>query len=313
MGVDLKPIMVKDSIRLEELGNRVITIDASNILHQFISTIRSTDGSPMTDSSGNITSHLIGLFYRTLKLRRDFSLKPVYVFDGEMPDIKTKEIEKRADRRRKASEKWREAREEGETEEAFKLAVKAGVLTEEMTQDAKTLLSYMGVPHVQAPGEAEAQCAYMTRDESVFAMNSRDYDSLLFGAVKLLRYLTISNKEDIEIISLQAFLDHHGITLEQLVDMGILIGTDYNEGVYGVGPKTSLKLIKEHGKIEDIPEKYLEKLDENYVEVRKLFQEPPITEGYSLEFGEPDKDKIVNFLCGKRDFPKKRVINNLEK
>jgi flap endonuclease-1 len=95
--------------------------------------------------------------------------------------------------------------------------------------------------------------------------------------------------------------------------MGILIGTDYNEGIYGVGPKTSLKLIKKYGRIEDIPEKYREKLGEDYDKVRKLFHEHPIKEHYDLKFSEPDKRNLVEFLCGKRDFPKKRVINNLEK
>jgi len=313
MGVDLKSIIVKDTIQLGELGNQVITIDASNILHQFISTIRQPDGSPMIDSEGNITSHLIGLFYRTLKLRRDFSVKPVYVFDGDMPGFKTEEVEKRAERRRIAEKKWEKAKEEGKKEEAFKHAVRAGVLSDQMIIDGKTLLNHMGVPYVQAPGEAEAQCAYMTRDESVFAMNSRDYDSLLFGAQKLLRYLTISNKENIEIIDLEGFLNHHDIFLHQLVDIGILIGTDYNEGIYGVGPKTSLKLIKKYGRIEDIPEKYREKLGEDYVKVRKLFHEPPITAEYRLEFSEPNKRNLVEFLCEERGFPKKRVINNLEK
>jgi flap endonuclease-1 len=313
MGVDLKSIMVKDSIQLDELGNKVITIDASNILHQFLSTIRQSDGSPMTDSKGNITSHLIGLFYRTLKLRRDFSVKPVYVFDGEMPNFKTEEVEKRAKQRRIAEKKWEEAKEGGKKEEAFRQAVRAGVLSEQMIIDAKTLLRHMGVPYVQAPGEAEAQCAYMTRDESVLAMNSRDYDSLLFGAQRLLRYLTISNKENIELIDLEDFLNHHDISLHQLVDIGILIGTDYNEGIYGVGPKTSLKLIKKYGRIEDIPENYREKLDEDYVMIRKLFHEPPIAGNYRIEFNEPDKRNLVKFLCRERGFPKKRVINNLEK
>ncbi len=316
VGVNLRPIVVKDSIDLEELEDRVITVDASNILHQFLSTIREPDGTPLTDSQGNITSHLVGLFYRTLKLKRDFSIMPVYVFDGEMPDMKTRVISERAERRRRAEKRWEEAREEGKTKEAFRAAVKTGVLTDVMIQDAKTVLEYMGVPYVQAPGEAESQCAFMTLDGSVFAMNSRDYDSLLFGARKLLRYLSISNKKDVEIIDLGKFLSHHGIGLEQLVDMGILMGTDYNEGIYGVGPKTALKLINEYGRIEDVPEKYLEKLnkmDEDYHRIRRYFLEPPVTSDYDLDLHEPDKEGLVNFLCEERGFPEQRVVDNLEK
>jgi len=178
MGVKLKPIIVKESIGLEEVGNKIITVDASNILHQFISTIRQPDGRLLKDSDGNITSHLVGLFYRTLKLMRDFSVKPVYVFDGAMPSFKIEEIEKRVKRRKEAEKKWEEAREKGKTKEAFREAVKSGTLTHQMIQDSKTLLNHMGLPFVQAPGEAEAQCAYMTRDEKVFAMKLRKLGEL---------------------------------------------------------------------------------------------------------------------------------------
>lgn len=313
MGVDLKSILVKDTIKLDELKGKVITIDASNILHQFLSTIRKPDGTPLTDSQGNVTSHLIGLFYRTLKMMREFSVKPVYVFDGEMPDLKTDVVEERVERRREAKEKWSNAKQVGKDEKAFKEAVKTGFLDDQMIKDAKLLLNNMGLPTVQAPGEAEAQCAYMTHDEEIYAMNSRDYDSMLFGASKLLRYMTISKKDNIEIIDLDRFLNHHGISWAQLVDMGILIGTDYNEGVFRVGPKTALKLIKRHGSIEKIPEKYQKKLDENYTDVRKLFLDPPLIEDYSLEFKEINRTGVMQFLCEERDFPHERVLNNLEK
>lgn len=312
MGVDLRPLIVSDVIGLDELEGKVITVDASNILHQFLSTIRQPDGAPLTDSEGNVTSHLVGLFYRTLKLMRR-SIKPVYVFDGEMPDLKTGVVEERARRRREAERKWEEAKKNGKAGEAFREAVRSSYLDDQMIRDAKTLLGHLGLPTIQAPGEAEAQCAYMTRDEEVFAMNSRDYDSLLFGAKRLLRYLTIKNRENIEVIYLDRLLGRHDLSFEQLVDVGILIGTDYNDGVFRVGPKTSLKLIKKHGRIEDLPEKYLEKLDDGYREVRDLFHDPPITSDYDLVFREPNKSDLVQFLCEERGFPRERVLNSLNK
>jgi len=313
MGVNLRPIIVKNSIDMENLKNRIITIDASNIIHQFLSTIRQPNGTPLTDSEGNITSHLVGLFYRTLRLLKDFSIKPVYVFDGEMPDVKFDIVEKRKIRREKAAEKWIEMKKKKSNEEAFREAVKSAVISPQMIQDSKKLLSLLGLPTVQALGEAEAQCAYMTKNAKIFAMNSRDYDSLLFGAKILLRYLTISSKTNVEIIKLDEFLKHHKITHEQLVDIGILIGTDYNDGIFGVGPKTSLKLIKQYERIENIPTKYLDALDENFLEIRNLFLNPVVTDEYSLRFSEPDKSGLINFLCEEGGFPKERVVNNLEK
>ena len=313
MGVNLKPLIRNSTLNIDDLIDKVISVDASNVFHQFLSTIRNPDGTPLTDSRGNVTSHLVGLFYRTIRLLKEFSIKPVYVFDGEMPMLKRDVIEKRERKRRVAEESWVHAIEEGDKDKAHREAVRSTHLNKQMLGDAEKLLDLLGLPTIQAPGEAEAQCAYMTHDKNVYAMNSRDYDSLLFGAEKLLRHLTISNRENIEIIVLERFLEEHEITLEQLVDIGILMGTDYNNGIYGVGPKTSLKLIKAHGRIEDIPEKYLNKLEADFKEVRKLFLQPPIKSDYKLDFKEPDKKGIIKFLCDERGFPRDRVLNNLTK
>ena len=313
MGVNLRPLIEIDTIAMKELKNKVITVDASNVLHQFLSTIRGPDGSPLKDPNGIVISHLVGLFYRTIRVLNEFLIKPIYVFDGEMPDLKTDVIRKRARRREKAREKWIQAREAGDEKKAYREAVRSAYLDNQMLDDAKRLLDLLGLPTVQAPSEAEAQCAYMTKNEVVFAMNSRDYDSLLFGAEKLLRHLTISNKENVEIIILENFLQRNCITIEQLVDIGILMGTDYNNGIYGVGPKTALKLIKEHNKIENIPDKYVNKLEVDYQDIRKLFLDPPITTNYELKFKEPDREGIIRFLCDEKGFPRDRVTNNLEK
>ena len=313
MGVNLKPLIERNTVTIKELKGQIIAVDAPNVLHQFLSTIRKPDGSLLTDSDGNVTSHLVGLFYRTVRLMNEFSIKPVYVFDGEMPLLKKGVIEERLKIRKEAEERSVQAREAGNIEKALREAVRSIHLNEQMLKDAERLLRLLGLPTVQAPGEAEAQCAYMTRDREVYAMNSRDYDSLLFGAEKLLRHLTISTKENVEIIILEDFLKHHGITLEQLVDMGILIGTDYNDGVFGVGPKTSLKLIKQYDRIENIPKKYIERLDVEFRDVRRLFLEPPTTSDYELKFRDKDKEGLLSFLCEERGFPKDRVLNNLTK
>ncbi len=191
-------------------------------------------------------------------------------------------------------------------------------LTKLMADDAKMLLNLLGIPVVQAPSEAEAQTAYMARRGDVWAASSRDFDSLLFVAPKLLRYLTLSGKEFLpsrglsrplkpELISLRTLLTRHQISREQLVDLAILIGTDFNQGIRGVGPKTALKLVKKHHRIEDLPSEIKSKVSDHYQNVRRIFLNPKITSEYVLEYGGLEEEELYAFLCEQRDFSRSRV------
>ena len=321
MGVNIRDLVKAKPISLDDLTGRVIAIDAYNALYQFLSIIRQYDGTPLIDKNNNVTSHLSGLFYRTINLL-EFKVKPVYVFDGRPPILKVSTIKAREEVRRESREKWSMAVEAGEYEEAKKYAQASSTLTKEMVEEAKILLKFMGVPFIEAPGEGEAQAAYMNLKGDVWACASQDWDSLLFGAPRLVRNLTISGrrklpgkavyiKVETELVTLEQVLQDNNITREQLIDIGILVGTDYNEGVKGIGPKSALNLIRKYGCLEKILAG--EGIDFNYPigEIRKLFTHPEITKEYTLFWGEPKSDQIIELLHVKHDFSLDRVKSAL--
>jgi len=323
--VNLRELVPRREITFEELRGRVIAIDAYNALYQFLATIRQPDGTPLMDSRGNITSHLSGLLYRTVNLL-EMGIKPVYVFDGKPPEMKDLEILKRMKHKEEALRKYEEALRRGDIRSARKYAQQTGRLTEEMVKDAKRLLDLLGVPWVQAPSEGEAQAAYMTIKGDAWATASQDYDSLLFGAVRLVRNLTISGRRKLpgkdiyveispELIELDKVLKELGINRRQLVDVAILIGTDYNpEGVKGIGPKKALRLIKTYGSLEKVLPIIKEaQFPVDPLKIREFFLNPDVTDRYSLEWRTPDVEGLVKFLCGEHDFSESRVKRAAER
>lgn len=321
MGADIGDLLEKEEVELEYFSGKKIAIDAFNTLYQFISIIRQPDGTPLKDSRGRITSHLSGILYRVSNMV-DVGMKPIFVFDGEPPDFKKAEIEERAKRRLEAEEKWIAAVQAGERD-AKKYAQAAGRVDEYIVNSSKELLDYMGIPYVDAPSEGEAQAAYMAAKGDVDYTGSQDYDSLLFGSPKLARNLAITGKRKLpgknvyidvkpEIILLAENLRRLEITREQMIDIAILVGTDYNEGVKGVGIKKALRLIKTHGDIFRAL-KVLKVEIENVEAIREFYLNPPVTDDYRIEFGEPDADKVIEFLCEEHDFSVERVEKALEK
>lgn len=317
MGVNISPLIIKKIITLDDLSNRTIAVDANNELHQFIALVRGSDGTPLRDREGNVTSHITGLMFRASRLIYDYNVTPIYVFDGSPPPLKKEELEKRRQLREQAAKAWMIAKEAGDLHTAYSKAVASGRLTKPMIEDSKRLLRLMGISYVEAPSEAEAQSAYMTIKGDVWATASRDYDSLLFGAPRLLRYITISGVEFLprkgvvrslktELIDLNEMLKTLGISREQLIDLAILVGTDFNHGVKGVGPKKGLRLVKQYGRIEDFPDDLITMLGD-YGEVREIFLKPSVTDDYKTEFHELDKEGLYAFLCGEKGFSSKRV------
>ena len=322
MGVNLTPIILKHVSTLESLEGKSFAVDANNYLYQFLALIRMPDGTPLKDSKGNITSHLTGLVFRTTRLMHEYKMRLVFVFDGKPPKLKTEEIKKRRETRDKATKEWKEALKAGDYAAAFSKAIVTSRLTRPMIEDSKHLLSLLGIPYVQAPSEGEAQAAYIAAKGDVWAASSKDYDSLLFGTPRLLRFLTITGKEYLpskgtsrplkpELIILKEFLEKHGITREQLVDLAILVGTDFNQGIKGIGPKTAVKLIRTHKKLENMPDKI--KPPPNYQRVRKVFLEPDVNEDYNISYGELQEEEIYYFLCEERDFSQKRIQTAVER
>jgi len=318
LGVGLTPIIHKRVTKLDDLRGRSLAVDALNVLHQFLALIRSREGIPLKSKDGQVTSHLVGLAFRTTKLIADYNMRPIFVFDGMHPPLKRREVERRREARAKAEKEYFDAINRGDYSDVFSKAVMTGKLSSQMISDSKRLLEYLGIPCVQAPAEGEAQAAFMASKGDVWAVNSRDYDSLLFGAPRLVRYVTIQGREFLpskglsrrlepEIIDLEDFLRHHGITRRQLVDLAILIGTDFNEGIKGIGPKRALRLVEKHGCLEDMPQEVKMDLPNNYLEIRNLYLEPEITDKYKMEWGSLDEDRLFDFLCGERSFSRRRV------
>jgi len=318
LGFDLSPLVVRRQIALDDLRGRSLAVDANNLLYQFLALIRMRDGRPFTDEHGNVTSHLLGLLMRTTRLMGDYHVRPVFIFDGKPPDLKTKTLKARREYREKARREWEDAVKRQDYSAAWKKAVRMDSLNKSMQDDAKTVLTLLGIPHIKAPEEGEAQAAYLARKGDVWAANSRDYDSVLFGAPRLVRYVTISGQEFLpskgtsrplipELIELEQLLKTLEVSREQLVDLAILVGTDFNQGIKGVGPKTALKLIKKHRILENLPLEYREQLPAESQEIRNLFLNPPVTDDYDLEFKGLSEVDLKRFLCAERGFSSDRV------
>ncbi|CCC81120.1 flap endonuclease-1 [Thermoproteus tenax] len=321
----LIPKEARKELKLEQLSGRVIALDAYNALYQFLASIRQPDGTPLMDSRGRVTSHLNGLFYRTINLV-EAGIRPVYVFDGKPPELKRREIEARRAAKEKAREQMAKAAAEGKTEEVAKYAKRVVYITDSMAEDAKALLTAMGIPWVQAPSEGEAQAAHMAAKGSAWGAGSQDYDSLLFGAPRLVRNLAVSSRRKVgeeyvevppEVIELESALRALKLkSREQLIDLAILLGTDYNpDGVPGVGPQRALKIIQEHGSLENALRTVLKAVEwpVDPLEIKRMFLSPPATDNYRVEFREPDVAEVYRILVEEHDFSRERVEKGLER
>jgi len=319
MGVGLREILAdyKTSVTWDALAGSA-AIDGNNALYQFLTIIRQPDGTPLMDREGRVTSHLSGLFFRTATLMEK-GIRPVYVFDGKPPELKARTIEERRAVRTRAKEAWKEARAAGDEKEAYKQARSATRLDRDLIAGAKELLGMMGIPYFDAPSEGEAQAAYMVQRGDVSYAVSQDYDSLLFGVPVLVRNLTVSGKRKIrgrtvsiepERIILSELLQGLGITRDDLISMGILIGTDFNTGIKGIGPKTALKIVRNGTFEETMAEKAPET---DFGPIVDFFKNPPVLKDYSVEWRPPDEQGLYDLLCRNYDFSPVRVESVLEK
>lgn len=334
MGVNLLDLVreYRKVITLENLRDKTLAIDAMNWLYQFLAIIRERDGSPLRDYEGNVTSHLMGLFHRNLNFL-EMDIKPVYVFDGKPPERKSETIKERQAVKREARKQMERAREAGDLEEARKYASATSKLTGDMVSEAKALLRAFGIPVVQAPSEGEAQASHMVARGDIWATASQDYDSFLFGSQRLVRNLNVRRSRkvgnttvpvDIEWYSLRTILRELDLTRDQLIDVGILIGTDFHDGVKGVGPKTALKLVRKHGDVDTMLARDIAVRKKplaaslpaaDYHEIRDIFLDPPVTDDYAgqLKWTKPDYAAIATLLVERHNFDPQRVETNLKK
>ncbi|KAJ9212674.1 hypothetical protein DTO166G4_5745 [Paecilomyces variotii] len=313
-----------DAIKVGEIKNhfgRKVAIDASMSIYSFLIAVRS-DGQQLMSDTGETTSHLMGMFYRTLRMI-DNGIKPLYVFDGAPPKLKSGELAKRTARKAEATEAHEEAKETGTAEDIEKFSRRTVRVTREHNAECKKLLKLMGVPYIDAPTEAEAQCAVLARAGKVYAAASEDMDTLCFEAPILLRHLTFSEqrKEPIQEIHLSRVLEGMDMSREQFVDLCILLGCDYLEPIPKVGPNTALKLIREHGSLEKVLEsfekdpkkKYVVPEDWPYQDARELFLHPDVRPAdhpdCDFKWENPDVEGLVDFLVKDKGFSEDRVRN----
>jgi flap endonuclease-1 len=317
--------MVKKPVTMEELSGRTLTIDALNYIYAFLSVIRQPDGTPLKDTKMRTTSHLSGLFYRSINLLES-NVKPIFVFDGKPPELKKDTVKERQEQRKEAKERWEAALTAGDIIAARKYAKFALAVNDAMLQESKDLLEYMGIAWIQAPSEGEAQASYMTKKGVAWGTGSQDYDSILFGSPRLIRNIVISGRRKVpgkniylriepELVDAAESMKNIGVTREQLIEVALILGTDYNPGIKGIGPKTALKLIKKYGSAEvALNEKGISTM-QSYGEVRELLHNPEITDDYEVKPKKLDKDRVIHLLVNEHDFSFDRVqaaLNRIE-
>jgi flap endonuclease-1 len=285
------------------------------MLYQFLATIRGADGRPFTDQSGRVTAHLIGLLYRTTSWLEQ-QLRPVWVFDGRPPELKAGTLRTRFLAKERAQEAWDEALAAGDLETARRKAAQTSRLTRAMIEEATQVLHAMGLPTVQAPSEGEAEGARMAASGTVWASASEDYDSLLFGTPRLVRGLgsrqTRTGTKAAQLLERERLLEELGISQDELILIGLLIGTDFNDGARGYGPKKALKLAQQHlGWEETLRTAGIQPSEVE--EAAEIFRHPPVVDVPPPVFGSPDESELRRLLVTEHDFSEERVLGALRR
>ncbi|KAF5862649.1 Elongation of fatty acids protein 2 [Aspergillus alliaceus] len=315
------PDAIKAGDIKNHFGRKVAITYGSMSIYSFLIAVRS-EGQQLMSDTGETTSHLMGMFYRTLRMV-DNGIKPLYVFDGAPPKLKSGELAKRTARKAEATEAHEEAKETGTAEDVEKFSRRTVRVTRDHNAECKKLLKLMGIPYIDAPTEAEAQCAVLARAGKVYAAASEDMDTLCFEAPILLRHLTFSEqrKEPIQEIHLSRALEGLDMDRNQFIDLCILLGCDYLEPIPKVGPNTALKLIREFGSLEKVVEhmesdpkkKYVVPEDWPYQDARELFLNPDVRDAShpdcDFKWEAPDVEGLVEFLVKDKGFNEDRVRN----
>lgn len=317
---DEAPTSMKEDVIKNYFG-RIIAIDASMSLYSFLVAVRMDGATMLTNEAGETTSHLQGMFQRTVRLIEN-RVKPIYVFDGKPPTLKSGELAKRSKKRAEAAEEEKAAVEEGNKETVEKLAKQSVRVTRTHNDECKKLLRLMGVPVVEAPSEAEAQCAALVKAGKAYATGTEDMDALTFGSPVMVRHLTFSEARKLPIveINLARILESLKLNMDQFIDLCILCGCDYCDRIKGIGEKRAFELITKYGSLE----KVLENLDKEkhpvppnfpYEDIREIFRKPAVADPNTLElkWEEPDEAGLKAFLVGEKGFSEERVVRAVEK
>jgi flap endonuclease-1 len=314
------PKSVKE-VAFDQMTNRMLAIDASMNLYQFIIAVRDSSGQGLQNEAGEVTSHINGFLARTIKLL-EAGAKPVYVFDGKAPELKQAELQARREMRDQAEAELKAAEAAGDLEQVKKMQGRTVRVTKQQNEDVKELLTLMGIPVVLAPCEAEAQCAELSKGGRVYAAATEDLDSLTFGSKRLIRNLFApeAQKKPILEVDLALALEQIGVTMDQFIDFCILCGCDYVDSIKGIGPQSAIRMILDHATIEegikhmakDPPsEEWINKLGP----VRDCFKNHEVTPAseVNVEMKEPDYVGLKKFLVETHQFNADRVDRQLER
>jgi len=321
MGTPIGDLIWKEEIELNSLKNKTLGVDGHNITYQFLTTIRDLNGEYLTNSKGRVTSHIIGMFYRITKLLEQ-NINLVFVFDGKALELKKETLQKRHDLKIEAETIAKQKKELGEMEDAARYMKRSTKINSEMIEDAKELLDAFNIQHFDALYDGEAQLCAMNVKGQLDGIVSQDYDVLLLGGKDLYRNIGISGKKKApgkdyylqvkpERINLQQNLTKLNLTREKLIWLGMLVGTDFNEKIPKVGPKTAIKLVSENNSLEDIFAKLDYKPEFDYNEVFDIFWNPKSKDVDLKKFEKPDFPKIKKLLLEKYEFNEERVNNTL--
>ena len=324
MGCNLRDLASPENIELQSLSGKRVGVDAFLTAFQFLTTIRDRspqgDGGPLKSENGRVVSHLMGFLNRTTTLLSK-GIKPVFIFDGKAPDLKAGEIAARRARREESERIHKEALEAGDFALAQKMAPRIMHYSQEMVDETKQLLDLLGVPWVVAEAEGEGQAAVMAAKGQLDLVATQDWDALLYGTPHLVRNLMSDGSKQhgrvvrAQTIDLSQMLETHGLSREQLIDLAIMIGTDFHPGIKGIGPKTGIKLIKQHGSIEIICQVKDKEVPERLDEIREIFLNHPAVEvaDEDLKPGQIDVKGLTQFLQVERQFSQRRMDNELDK
>jgi flap endonuclease-1 len=327
MGLQIKDLITSKEIDINHLINKIVVVDGFNLLYQFLTTIRQRDGTPLTDSKGNVTSHLIGLFSRTSNLLSK-GVKLAFVFDGKPPALKEKERARRREVKLAAQKKYEVAKQQEDIAGMKKFASQTTRLTPIMVEEAKKLIVAFGCPVIQAPSEGEAQAAYIVKQSGAYATISQDFDTLLYQTPRLIRNLSIAGKRKRtgklgfttikpEEIMLAENLNKLGLDIDQMIALSMLVGTDYNiGGIKGIGPKKATILVKKFGKEFDEmfkEVKWDESFDIPWTDVYYQFKNMPVTDDYELVWKDVDVEALKKLLVDEHDFSNERIDSAVKK
>ena len=321
MGVKLPGILPVTTISWDDLKGKKIGVDSSNVLYQFLSSIRQRDGTPLMDSNGNVTSHLSGIFNRSINLMEK-GVKLAYIFDGKPPELKYGTQQKRRERKEKAQESYLKAKDDEDIDSMYKYSKQTTFLDNNMVKESKELIQAMGMPVIQSPSESDAQGAFMVEKGDLWAFASSDADCLLHGCPRTIPNLTLSQTRKLpggkfvyiqpHMIELKDVLDHLKVNQDQLIVMGILTGTDYNpKGIVGIGPKKALNLVIQFKKFDALFSELNPDFD--WKKIYAIFKSMPVMKNYQLKWTKPDVEKIKKILVEKHEFSEERVDNQLKK